>query len=87
MKHIPQRMCIVCRKMYPQNTLIRVVRESNTGEVKTDMRKKLFGRGAYICKNIDCILKARKKKGIERHLKCPVPEELYNTMEDLACPR
>ena len=83
MKHIPQRMCIVCRKMYPQSSLIRVVRENGTDAVKTDMEKKLFGRGAYICKNIDCIRTAQKKKGIERHLKCAVPQELYKSMEDL----
>ncbi|MFR4619109.1 MAG: YlxR family protein, partial [Oscillospiraceae bacterium] len=55
MKHIPQRMCVACRKMYPQNELIRLVRDNKTGEIKFDCDKKLFGRGAYICKNIDCI--------------------------------
>ena len=28
MKHIPQRMCVACRKMYPQNELIRLVRDT-----------------------------------------------------------
>ena len=49
MKHIPQRMCVACRKMYPQNELIRLVRDNKTGEIKFDCDKKLFGRGAYIC--------------------------------------
>ena len=53
MKHIPQRMCVACRKMYPQNELIRLVRDNKTGEIKFDCDKKLFGRGAYICKNIE----------------------------------
>ena len=61
MKHIPQRMCVACRKMYPQNELIRLVRDNKTGEIKFDCDKKLFGRGAYICKNIDCIRNAEKK--------------------------
>ena len=68
MKHIPQRMCVACRKMYPQNELIRLVRDNKTGEIKFDCDKKLFGRGAYICKNIDCIRNAEKKRGIERHV-------------------
>ena len=72
MKHIPQRMCVACRKMYPQNELIRLVRDN-----------KLFGRGAYICKNIDCIRNAEKKRGIERHFKCAVPKELYKAAEEL----
>ena len=49
--------------MYPQNELIRLVRDNKTGEIKFDCdKKKLFGRGAYICKNIDCIRNAEKKK-------------------------
>ena len=83
MKHIPLRMCVACRQMYPQNELIRVVRDNETGEVRLDMEKKLFGRGAYICKKADCIHKAEKKRGIERHFKCAVPKELYKTAEEL----
>lgn len=83
MKHIPMRMCIACRQMYPQSELIRVVRDNETGEVRLDVGKKLFGRGAYICKKADCIHKAEKKRGIERHFKCAVPKELYKTAEEL----
>ena len=39
MKHIPQRMCVACRKMYPQNELIRLVRDNKTGEIKFDCDK------------------------------------------------
>ena len=46
MKHIPQRMCVACRKMYPQNELIRLVRDNKTGEIKFDCDKKLFPIGA-----------------------------------------
>lgn len=83
MKHIPQRMCVACRKMYPQNELIRIVHNKETGAVSFDMNKKLFGRGAYICKNVECIHLAEKKRGIERHFKCAVPKELYKTAEEL----
>ena len=83
MKHIPLRMCIECRQMYPQCELIRIVRDNETDEVKLDMNKKLFGRGAYICKSAECIQKAEKKRGIERHFKCAVPKELYKAAEEL----
>ena len=76
MKHIPQRMCVACRKMYPQNELIRLVRDNKTGEIKFDCDKN-------ICKNIDCIRNAEKKRGIERHFKCAVPKELYKAAEEL----
>ncbi len=83
MKHIPMRMCIACRTMYPQHELIRIVKDNEQGEIKLDMEKKMFGRGAYICKNIDCIHQAEKKRGIERHFKCEVPKEIYKQAEDL----
>ena len=74
-------MCIACRKMYPQNELIRLVR--STDGIKIDMNKKLFGRGAYICANADCVRLAAKKRGIERHFKCAVPKEIYEEAEKL----
>lgn len=82
MKHTPQRMCIACRTMCAQNTLIRIVNENGTAVL--DMEKKRFGRGAYICTDPDCIKKARKKKLAEKHLKCPVPDELYDECTELA---
>ncbi len=81
MAHIPERMCVACRKMRPQNELIRFVRTD--GGVKIDMNKKLFGRGAYICKDIGCIHLAAKKRGIERHFKCAVAREVYDEAEKL----
>ncbi|MCC8169769.1 MAG: YlxR family protein [Oscillospiraceae bacterium] len=83
MKHIPQRMCIACRKMNPQNELIRIVKDKETGKISMDTEKKLFGRGAYICKNPDCMRLAQKKRGLERHYKCRVPQEIYEEADRL----
>ena len=77
MKHIPMRMCIACRQMKPQNGLLRFVRENKTGQIMIDKDKKLFGRGAYICRDAQCLTKASKKNGLNRHFKCAVPEEVY----------
>lgn len=67
--------------MCGQETLIRIVNENGTAVL--DMEKKHFGRGAYICKNPDCIKKAQKKNILERHLKCKISEELYEQCEKL----
>lgn len=74
-KHIPLRMCAACRIMQAQGSLIRIVNENGTAVL--DMEKKRFGRGAYICKQPDCIKKAHKRHVIERHLKCSVEDDLY----------
>lgn len=80
--HIPMRMCIACRKMQPQNELIRIVHEINTGNIMFDNNKKLFGRGAYICKNAECIKRAEKRNGLARHFKCAVPDEIYREAQE-----
>ena len=75
-------MCVACRTMRPTDELIRFVRDFETGEVMRDAHKKLFGRGAYICRKSECIRLAAKKKGLERHLKSPVSAEIYSAAED-----
>ena len=81
-KHIAVRMCVACRTMRPTDELIRFVRDFETGEVMADVDKKRFGRGAYICRNSDCIRLAAKKKGLERHFKSSVLAEVYSAAEE-----
>ena len=76
-------MCVACRTMRSTEELIRFVRDFETGEVVPDTDKKRFGRGAYICRNPECIRLAAKKKGLERHFKSPVSAEIYSAAEDL----
>ena len=81
-KHTAVRMCVACREMRPDFELIRFVRDFETDEVMIDADKKHFGRGAYICRNIECIRLAAKKKGLERHFKRSVSAEVYSAAED-----
>ena len=39
------------------------------------------GRGAYICRNRECLRLARKNKGLERSFKMSIPNEVYDTLE------
>lgn len=52
-KHIPQRICIVCRSVNPKRGLVRLVRTA-TGGVQVDNTGKQNGRGAYVCQQADC---------------------------------
>jgi len=76
-KKILQRRCVVCREMKDKFSLIRITATAN-GEIKQD--EKASGRGAYICRNADCIQKAHKLKGLERSLKRAVPLEIYEQL-------
>lgn len=80
-KKIPLRMCKGCGEMFDKRTLVRVVR-SPEGEVSLDLTGKKSGRGAYVCKNPDCLAKARKKKAFERELAVQISDDIYNQMEE-----
>ncbi|MDD6728222.1 MAG: YlxR family protein [Eubacteriales bacterium] len=80
-KKIPLRMCTGCGEMFDKRTLVRVVK-SPDGEVSLDLTGKKSGRGAYVCKNSECLAKARKKKAFERAFSMQISEEVYNQMEE-----
>lgn len=79
-RKIPLRKCTGCNEMKEKRELVRVVKNKD-GEVSLDITGKKPGRGAYICKDIECLKKARKAKRIERALDCQISPELYDTME------
>ena len=65
-KKIPERMCVICRQMFPKNQLIRIV--NTPGGVVVDKTGKLNGRGIYLCKSKSCLNKALKSKGfVKQH--------------------
>ena len=78
--NVPKRMCTGCREMKDKKELLRILR-SETGEILLDETGKRNGRGAYLCRNPECLRKARKSHGLERSLKLSVPEEIYDRLE------
>jgi len=78
-RKIPLRICVITREKLPKKELLRVVK-NNEGEVFVDDTHKANGRGAYLRKDIAVIQKAIKTKKLEQHLKCPIPEEIYQTL-------
>ncbi len=80
-KRIPKRMCTGCGEMFEKRELVRVVK-SPDGEVSLDLTGKKAGRGAYVCKNPECLQKARKKKAFERAFSMQISDEVYNKMEE-----
>ena len=60
--------------------LLRVVR-SPEGEISLDFTGKKSGRGAYICRDVKCLRRARKSRRIDKNLDCSIPDEIYDRME------
>ena len=77
----PTRRCVGCGEHFPKNTLIRVLRTPE-GEITLDLVGKKSGRGAYICKSVTCLKKARQKKRLEASLECEIPSAVYDLMEE-----
>ena len=79
-KKIPMRQCAGCRANLEKRQLIRVVRAPDGG-ISLDFKGKKPGRGAYLCKNPECLKKARKSRALERALDTAIPEEVYLELE------
>lgn len=80
MKKIPMRMCTGCGEMKPKRELVRIVHSAD-GNVSIDHTGRLSGRGAYICSNPECLMKARKSKRLEKAFSSSVPDEVYEALE------
>jgi len=81
-RRVPLRMCTGCREMKPKKELVRVVK-SPDGEVALDLTGKKSGRGAYVCRNPECLRKAQKSKGLERAFECRIEPAVYAAMESV----
>ena len=78
-KKVPLRKCVGCGEMKPKKEMVRVIKDSENN-ISVDLTGKRNGRGAYICKSIDCFHQAEKNKGIERSLKMAISKEVYETI-------
>lgn len=76
----PQRMCIVCRKMFGKPELIRIV--YHDGKVSIDKTHKASGRGAYLCKSKECFAKCCKTKALNRSFKTEIDKTTYDALAE-----
>ncbi len=79
-KKIPFRQCVGCGEMKGKKEMMRVLRTTD-GQVCLDVTGKMNGRGAYLCKRMECLKLARKNKGLERSFKMGIPNEVYEALE------
>ena len=78
-RKIPLRKCTGCNEMKDKRDMIRIVKISED-EFSLDFTGKKPGRGAYICKDIACLDKAEKNKGLERSYKMTVDKTIYDAL-------
>jgi len=79
-RKVPLRKCVACQEMMPKKELIRVVRTPDE-QVLIDLSGKKSGRGAYLCGKLSCFKLAKKSKALDRALKQPVGDDIYDQLE------
>ncbi|MDR1410340.1 MAG: YlxR family protein [Oscillospiraceae bacterium] len=50
--------------------------------ISLDPTGKKNGRGAYLCPDLECLKKARKRNALSHAFKCRVPDEIYIQLEE-----
>lgn len=74
-KKSPMRMCVGCHEMREKREMIRVLKmQDNTFCIDAAGRKN--GRGAYLCKKMECLNQAVQNHGLERSFKMSIPKEI-----------
>ena len=79
-KKIPMRQCVGCGEMKEKPSLIRIIKD-NTGAISLDVTGRKNGRGAYVCKNKECLTKLKKKNGLDKAFQMRVDKEIYEQLE------
>ena len=66
--------------MKPKNELTRAVK-SPEGEISLDSHGKKPGRGAYICRDADCLKKVIKTNALARVFKSKISEDITEELQ------
>ena len=79
MRKIILRTCICSRKLLDRESMFRVVKTPNH-EIIIDSTYLAQGRGAYLSKDKDIIMTAKKRHLLEKHLKVIDLENIYDEL-------
>ena len=71
------RRCVSCRELLDRQQLWRVIRLAEGG-IGLDQG---MGRSAYLCPNQVCLDEAKRRKRLQRALRCQVAETIVETLE------
>lgn len=73
------RTCVCSREVCEKKDLFRIVRTPDM-QVIVDLKGKANGRGAYLKKDKEIILKAQKTKALDKKLEVEVPAGIYEEL-------
>ena len=95
-KGINIRRCVGCRQRKYKSELIRIVKisknnleknpfekEDNVNKILIDIKRRYEGRGAYICKDINCLKISIKGNKIAKSLSTKIDKDIYDGLEKI----
>lgn len=82
-KHVPKRMCAICRETNEKRTLTRVVRTSESS-FEIDPTGRAHGRGTYICDKPSCWETAASTPILARALRATPNQESIDKLREFA---
>jgi len=71
------RRCVSCRQLLDRQQLWRVIRLADGG-MALDQG---MGRSAYLCPNRDCLEEARRRRKLQKALRCQVADSIVAGLE------
>ena len=79
-RKVPMRQCVACRAMKEKRELIRIVKSEDG--ISVDKTGKKNGRGAYVCKDKNCVDKLKKQKILSRVFSTSVDDAVYDGISE-----
>lgn len=67
--------------MKDKREMVRAVKNKE-GDISIDMKGKMPGRGAYICKSSGCLNQAIKARSFERAFHCKIEDHIYEKLKE-----
>jgi len=77
------RKCAGCGEIKDRTTLLRILCQHNTGDIFIMPDSKKFGRSVYLCKNIECLNTALKKKRLQKMLHHQVNQDVLDQIQNV----
>lgn len=82
MQKVIYRICAYSRKLTDRQSMFRVVKTPNH-EISIDLTYVKQGRGAYLSRDKEVIMSAKKRRILEKHLRVMDCQNIYDQLLDL----
>lgn len=73
------RTCVMSKEVCEKKDLFRIVRTPEHNVI-VDLKGKANGRGAYLKKDKEIILKAKQTKVLDKKLEVTIPDSIYDEL-------